>query len=133
MKPGDKDKKGSILRLDGSYASIWTRKDGVWIVRTSSGDHLKLTAIDALGVYNSLNGTNYPNIPKLPIPEMGEPLEVSSSTKLGVKYTISQDNTGTLHCTCPGFGYRRTCSHVDAVTQMLTQDQPKGRDLTEEL
>jgi hypothetical protein len=133
MKPGDKDKKGSVLRLEGSYASIWTRKDGVWIVRTQTGDHFKLTAIDALGVYNSLNGTNYPSIPKLPIPEMGEPLVVPSSSKPGVTYEVSQDSTGALWCTCPGFGYRRHCSHVEAVTELLIEGKPKDKDLTEDL
>lgn len=133
MKPGDKDKKGSVLRLDGAYASIWQRKDGVFIFRTSSGDHLKLTAIDAIGTYNSINGTNYPNIPKLPIPELGKPMEVPSSSKPGVKYTITQDNTGALYCTCPGYGYRRTCSHIESVMALLTEGTLEDKDLGETL
>ena len=92
---------------------------------------MRLTAEDALGLYNNSNGTNYPKIPRLPIPEMGDPVEVPSATTPGRKYTVTQDNTGALRCTCPGFGYRRQCHHVDVITELLTRDQPKDKDLVE--
>ncbi len=37
--------------------------------------------------------------------------EVQGST--GNTYTVT-DNGGTWTCTCPGFGWRRKCKHVDA-------------------
>ncbi len=37
---------------------------------------------------------------------------VSSNGKKS--YTVSSKN-GTWHCTCPGFGFRRKCKHVELV------------------
>lgn len=130
MQPGERDKKGSICYLPGPYADILQRKDGVWIVRErGKKDSLKLTTIDALGLYNVINGTNYDKLPKLPIPKMGAPQVVKSESRAGVTYTISQDDTGRLWCTCPGFGYRRTCKHVETMEQLLKGDPPEAKDL----
>jgi len=121
MKVGDKDPKGNLLRLDGAYAKILQRKDGVFIVRTQTGDHLKITAVDALGVYNSLNGTSFTKLPRI-MAVLTEPTLLPSARDPEVMYEITQSEDGQLWCTCPGFGYRRTCKHTDFVKVMLEGD-----------
>jgi hypothetical protein len=78
-----------------------------------------ITVADALSAYNKANGTEYSTLPKLPIPDIGGPQQVPSSSTPGKFYTITQGESGALYCTCPGFGYRRTCSHIDIMKELL--------------
>ena len=48
--------------------------------------------------------------------EKEEPTHVAIP-KNGKVYTVSMDNRGHLSCNCTGFGYRRTCSHVNEVLE----------------
>jgi len=41
-------------------------------------------------------------------------------------YTVVQDYTGKLSCSCPGFMNKAKCSHVEAVI-LLTKMRRKGR------
>lgn len=44
--------------------------------------------------------------------------EVTSSTS-GNTYSIRLYNTGLWSCSCPGFGFRRKCSHINEVKQYI--------------
>lgn len=38
-----------------------------------------------------------------------------SRTRPGVVYRVHADEAGALRCSCPGFAFRSTCAHVEAV------------------
>ena len=46
-----------------------------------------------------------------------EPTFVSIRGKSGRSYVVTLADTGELSCNCTGFGYRRTCSHVQEVEE----------------
>lgn len=48
-----------------------------------------------------------------------EPTYVCIPGKSGKKYTVALSDAGHLSCNCTGYGYRRTCSHVKEVEEIL--------------
>ena len=44
-------------------------------------------------------------------------------------YLVKLMAGGLWTCTCPGFGYLRTCRHIRAVRARLTEDVPPSGDL----
>jgi len=60
----------------------------------------------------------YPYKPsKRPLPEgsIGKVYKVLSS-KGDKEYEVNYNATGELECSCPGYGFRRKCRHIDQVT-----------------
>ena len=60
----------------------------------------------------------YPYKPsKRPLPEgsIGKVYKVLSS-KGDKEYEVNYNATGDLECSCPGYGFRRKCRHIDQVT-----------------
>lgn len=47
-----------------------------------------------------------------------------SDTYTLISYLVRVDEEG-LACTCPSFGYRAACKHVDAVAQMRADEKPR--------
>ena len=47
----------------------------------------------------------------------GAVLRVPSNTKPGVHYTITIGDQGGVKCDCPGFWYRRDCTHARKVRE----------------
>ena len=63
----------------------------------------------------------YPYKPsKRPLPEgsIGKVYKVLSS-KGDKEYQVNYNVTGSLECSCPGYGFRRRCRHIDQVTADL--------------
>ena len=63
----------------------------------------------------------YPYKPsKRPLPEesVGKVYKVLSS-KGDKEYQVNYNATGELECSCPGYGFRRRCRHIDQVTADL--------------
>jgi len=63
----------------------------------------------------------YPYKPsKRPLPEgsIGKVYKVLSS-KGDKDYQVNYNVTGSLECSCPGYGFRRRCRHIDYVTAEL--------------
>jgi hypothetical protein len=48
------------------------------------------------------------------IPAVEKRIEMRVSGSKGAVYTVVKEN-GKAHCTCPGFGFRRTCKHIQEV------------------
>jgi len=63
----------------------------------------------------------YPYKPsKRPLPEgsIGKVYKVLSS-KGDKEYQVNYNVTGSLECSCPGYGFRRRCRHIDQITSTL--------------
>ncbi len=41
------------------------------------------------------------------------------SSKGDKEYTVKSDASGSLQCTCPGYGFRRQCRHIKEITESL--------------
>lgn len=51
---------------------------------------------------------------KLLEPEVEEEvIEVASNSDPNKKYQVTKHKDGKFSCTCPGFGFRRFCSHIE--------------------
>ena len=63
----------------------------------------------------------YPYKPSIrPLPEelVGKVYKVLSS-KGDKEYQVNTNATGELECSCPGYGFRRRCRHIDEITSSL--------------
>jgi hypothetical protein len=47
---------------------------------------------------------------------------IQSHTDSSKQYTVTAHPTGTWSCTCVGYGYRQTCSHIKEVQQRLISE-----------
>ena len=56
-----------------------------------------------------------PNIPNI---DSNKVYKVTSS-KGDKHYEVKMNSTGSLDCTCPGYGFRRRCRHIDYVKNEL--------------
>ena len=54
----------------------------------------------------------------LPAESVGKVYKVLSS-KGDKEYQVNYNATGELECSCPGYGFRRRCRHIDQVTADL--------------
>ena len=52
--------------------------------------------------------------PKLPNIESNKVYKVTSS-KGNKEYSVKMESSGSLSCTCPGYGFRRKCRHIDKI------------------
>ena len=41
------------------------------------------------------------------------------SSKGDKVYEVKMNNSGSLECECPGYGFRRRCRHIDEITRSL--------------
>ena len=41
------------------------------------------------------------------------------SSKGDKEYIVKADSSGSLECTCPGYGFRRECRHIKEITSSL--------------
>ena len=55
---------------------------------------------------------NKPNIPKDKVYKV-------LSSKGDKEYIVKADVSGSLECTCPGYGFRRECRHIKEITSSL--------------
>jgi len=63
----------------------------------------------------------YPYKPKkanIPNIDSNKVYKVKSS-KGDKEYEVKMDSSGSLSCTCPGYGFRRRCRHIDYVMNEL--------------
>ena len=58
------------------------------------------------------------NKPKLPNIDKNKVYKVLSS-KGNKHYEVKMNNTGSMECTCPGYGFRRECRHIKQITSSL--------------
>ena len=58
------------------------------------------------------------NKPKLPGIDKDKVYKVLSS-KGDKEYIVKADVSGSLECTCPGYGFRRECRHIKEITSSL--------------
>ena len=56
-----------------------------------------------------------PNIPN----DMKNKVYKVTSSKGDKEYEVSIDSSGSFSCTCPGYGFRRKCRHIDYVKSEL--------------
>lgn len=130
---GDRDKRGNVLRYGGWVADLWERPNRTLFLRMR-GD-IEVVDVEsvqeATDVYNELNNTKYDVIP-LPKLSLNAPPPLppeyaripkgvkilkryESESKPGTHYYVYQFPSGNIACTCPGYGYRRKCRHVEEV------------------
>ena len=57
-----------------------------------------------------------PKKPELPNIKSNKVYRVKSS-KGNSFYEVQMNNSGSLECSCPGYGYRRKCRHVTEIVQ----------------
>lgn len=48
-------------------------------------------------------------------------LQIKSHTNPNVTYTVTFPDSGPPYCTCKGYGYRRTCSHIKEAIEQLDE------------
>ena len=58
---------------------------------------------------------NKPNIPN----NMKNKVHKVTSSKGDKEYEVSVNSSGDFVCTCPGYGFRRRCRHIDYVKKEL--------------
>ena len=56
-----------------------------------------------------------PNIPN----NMKNKVYKVTSSKGDKEYEVKMNSSGSLECTCPGYGFRRKCRHIDYVKSEL--------------
>jgi len=54
-------------------------------------------------------------LPQPPIPSV-QPKTLTVAGSRGASYTVRLRENGQTSCTCPGFGFRRTCKHLAALS-----------------
>ena len=59
-----------------------------------------------------------PSIRPLPEESIGKVYKVLSS-KGDKEYEVNTNASGSLECSCVGYGYRRKCRHIDQITNSL--------------
>jgi len=57
-----------------------------------------------------------PKRPNLPNIDSNKVYKVKSS-KGNSSYEVQMNNSGSLECSCPGYGFRRKCRHVTEIVQ----------------
>ena len=50
---------------------------------------------------------------------MASAYTIKSHTDPTVSYTVTFPDTGEPYCTCKGYGYRRTCSHIKEAQTLM--------------
>ena len=69
---------------------------------------------DMSGQKWAVSGEHWIEVPDtLTLGEVGKYMIYEGQGSKGNPYTVS-DNGGTWTCSCPGFGWRRKCKHVEA-------------------
>jgi hypothetical protein len=132
MKVGEHDTAGNMLRLSGTEASVFREPDGGYLLKTKEHSVPYLFVEDVLAAYNEINGTYYSKLPKI-YRKLETPFKVPSSRnrpgKPEIEYTVTQlPESMTLVCDCPGFGYRRTCKHVEFLDEFLSEKEQSNLD-----
>ena len=104
MEPVIVDAPPTILRMPWKNKT-YAVSGGTWL-EVPSG-----TTLSNVGQYMVFRGWDRP--------ESIDPnsWEVRGST--GKIYTVKQSNEGTWSCTCPGYGFRRRCKHVENARRKL--------------
>lgn len=54
-------------------------------------------------------------LPQPPLPKV-QPKTLTVAGSRGASYTVRLRENGQTSCTCPGFGFRRTCKHLTALS-----------------
>ena len=122
---GMKNSKGSLLILGGHKANLWMLTSGLYAV---GGDKTVLPE-EAIKNYNLYNSTNLPvnYISEVFIPWYEKQFtivaNVPSRSNPNVSYTVRRSPSGKLSCECPGFTYRHSCWHVEAVEELISEGQ----------
>jgi hypothetical protein len=60
---------------------------------------------------------NKPNIPN----DIKDKVYKVKSSKGDKSYEVRMNASGSFECTCPGYGFRRRCRHIDYVKKELLQ------------
>lgn len=130
---GNKDKQGNILRIGGWIADLWQTPRGTFFMSLDNDKLEANTEEEAVDLYNEVNNTELgklmsipqPKAPRLVFPIRSSVImsnlvkRVPSSTQPGVFYDVRKLPSGTLTCTCTGYGFRHTCSHCKLVESEL--------------
>jgi hypothetical protein len=125
LKVGDTDKKGSILVLGGQKVSLWKAKNNLYFI----GDTITISPTIAVREYNKANNTK---LEDSYIEKYFEPwyqkharllIDVPSRSENGKYYSIRKEVDGSLTCECPGFRFRKTCWHIEAVQELLEKER----------
>ena len=122
---GGTDKGGNLLILGGHRVNLWRSKNGLFDVageKTASAE-------EAVRLYNLYNSTSIKedHISTVFAPWYEKQFKVvtevpsASSDKL---YTVRRNPDGKLTCECPGFTFRGTCWHIEAVKE--AEEETKG-------
>ena len=62
----------------------------------------------------------YPYKPKEPeLPKIENKVWKVLSSKGDKHYEVKMDATGSLSCTCKGYGFRRTCRHIEQIKKEI--------------
>ena len=62
----------------------------------------------------------YPYKPEEPkLPKIENKVWKVMSSKGDKHYEVKMDATGSLSCTCPGYGFRRSCRHIEQIFQKV--------------
>ena len=138
---GDRDNQSNTLQLGGWIADVWATTTGDFLLRIAGEpDIIAEDEAEALAYYNELNGTKLKELPLIPhelLKRLRARKEGDSTFRpenpyypkgaIPVTHFSSQTSPGTYHyvykyndelrCTCPGFGYRKTCRHIQEVKE----------------
>lgn len=130
---GKKDKLGNLMILGGREVDIVRTTSGRYLV----GLNVYLGEEEAVQAYNSLNGTRLqldyistyfqPWFEKqiLKTSKNRFIVSVESKSDPDKSYDVHYDQNGNLICECPGFRYRGSCWHTEAVKEMLEEQEKK--------
>ena len=132
MKVGERDTASNVLRLSGPDASIFRTEDGGYLIKTKDSSFPLMFVEDAIASYNELNGTYITKLPRI-YNRLEKPAKFPSSRnkpgKEEIEYTVIQlPESLSLVCDCPGFGYRRTCKHVEFLDEFLSEKEQSNED-----
>ena len=128
MRVGEHDTAGNMLRLPGPNGSIYRDTDGGYLLKTTDHSVPYLFVEDVLAAYNELNGSSYKTLPKI-VKKLTSPIEFPSSRNPDNKYHVEQlPESMSLVCDCPGYGFRRHCSHIEAVEAVLSEKEQSNED-----
>lgn len=87
-------------------------------LRMTSDDPMVSLRVVAMRNILSWNGATFVYTSHEAVKErMPEKIKVSGSN--GAEYTITIQPNGAKTCTCPGYGFRARCKHVDAINDRL--------------
>ena len=96
-------------------------------VKASGGDPITLTSkmhFDKRG--RKFIKVQNKALASLATPELNTGIVVKSDS--GKTYYITESNNGVMRCSCPGYGFRNKCKHIDQIGKEKYEPQSKRRE-----